>query len=95
MSIFREDDLPSFLQDFGETAILEGGGEVTVIFDDEFVAASPLDQEVESTKPQAIGLSSDLEGVEHETTIEIRGVTYRIVGIHPDGQGMTTLILTK
>jgi len=95
MTIFREDDLPAFFSDFGETAVLEGGGEIQVVFDDEYVAAAPMGQEVESSSPQAIGLSSDLENVTHDTTIEIRGVTYRIIGIHPDGQGMTTLIVAR
>ena len=95
MAVFREDDLPTFLADFGETAILEGGGEVTVIFDNEYAAASLLGIEVESANATVTGLTSDLEELEHEDTIEIREVVYTIKGIHPDGQGLTTLVLAR
>ncbi len=93
--ISLENDLQSFLQDFGETAILEGGDEVNVIFDNEYVAASLLGVEVETANATATGLTSDLENLVHENTVEIRGVTYRIVGVQPDGQGMTVLILAR
>jgi hypothetical protein len=93
--MFYEDDLPSILKDFGETAILEGGGEVTVIFDNEFAAAVPIDAEIETASPKAYGRTSDLEDLAHDDTIEIRGTTYYVKGIHPDGTGMTTLILAK
>lgn len=95
MGIFREDDLPGFLTDFGETAILEGGSEITVIFDNEYSAATLFERDVESSAPTAMGLSSDLENVVHDSTIEIREITYRVIGIQPDGQGMTTLILAR
>jgi hypothetical protein len=95
MAIFRQDDLPGFLTDFGETAILEGGSEITVIFDNEYSAATLFERDVESSAPTAMGLTSDLEDVVHDSTIEIREITYRVIGIQPDGQGMTVLILAR
>ena len=96
MTIFKEGDLSEFLKDFGETAILEGGDEVNVIFDNEYVAAALLGQEVATSQPMATGLTTDLENVSAGNTIEIRGITYTVSEPpHPDGTGMTVLILKR
>jgi len=96
MTIFKEGDLSEFLKDFGETAILEGGDEVNVIFDNEYVAAAPLGQEVATSQPMVTGLTTDLENVSAGNTIEIRGIIYTVSDPpHSDGQGMTVLILKR
>jgi hypothetical protein len=40
-----------------------------------------------------MGISSELEEIIHGQTVTIRETDYRVIGIQPDGQGMTTLIL--
>ena len=92
--MFYDDDLPVFLKDFGKTAILEGGGEATVIFDNEYAAATLLGQDVASSQPMVIGLTSDLGELAMGDTIEIDETTYMISDPpQSDGQGMTTLLL--
>jgi hypothetical protein len=54
MVIFREGDLSVFLQDFGET-MTWGGGEAKVLFDNEYVAASLLGIDIETSHPMANG----------------------------------------
>lgn len=93
--MFYEDDLADFLKDFGESALINGGTEITVIFDNEYAMAVPMGADIESSKPIATAVSSDVENLSHEDTLEIREVVYKIVGIHPDGTGFTTLILSE
>jgi len=93
---FGEADLQTFLSDFGETAILEGGDEVSVIFDNEYVAASLLGIEVATSDPMAHGFTSDLGELKIEDEIEIQGVVYKVKEPpHSDGTGFTTLILKR
>lgn len=92
--MFYETDLAGFLQDFGEPAIINGK-EVTVIFDDEFKMAVPMGADVESSSPSAIAMSSDVEGLAHGDTVEIREITFKIVEIKPDGTGFTMLVLSE
>lgn len=92
--MFYETDLADFLQDFGESAIINGK-EVTVIYDNEFKMAVPMGADIESSNPTAIALSSDVEGLAHGDSVEIREITYKIVGIKPDGTGFTVLVLSE
>jgi hypothetical protein len=94
MTLFYEKDLAGFLQDFGEPAIFNGKM-VTVIYDNEFKMAVPMGADVEGSSPTAIALSSDIDGVAHGDTVEIRETTFKIVGIKPDGTGFTVLILSE
>lgn len=95
MTLFYENDLAGFLQDFGESAIINGK-EVTVIFDDEFKMAVPMGADVGSSSPTAIAMSSDVEGLAHGDAIEIRGTNYKISGPpKPDGTGFTVLVLSE
>lgn len=94
MVMFYETDLAGFLQDFGEPAIINGK-EVTVIYDNEFKMAVPMGADIENSSPTAIALSSDVEGLAHGDSVEIREVTYKIVGIKPDGTGFTVLVLSE
>lgn len=93
--MFYEQDLDEFFTDFGETAILADGTEITVIFDAGFKEALPMDISIESTKPTATVKTDDIEGMVHGNTMEIRGTIYMVVGIQPDGTGITTVILSE
>jgi hypothetical protein len=50
---------------------------------------------VETYAPQAICLSEDIEGITHDDTITINPIEYNIIGIQPDSNGMTVLILSE
>jgi len=86
---FIEDRAP-FFADFGEAATLNGNG-VTVIFDHDFLASLG----VESSSPVAVIDDVQAVGLTHGLNLVLRGITYALVGIHPDGTGLTHLELEK
>jgi hypothetical protein len=93
--MFGENDLAGFFDDFGEPAILPDGTEVTVIFDAAFSEASPMGVGIESSRPMITARSCDVEDLAHGDTISIRDTNYSVVGIQPDGTGMTQIILSE
>lgn len=76
---------------FTAPASLPNGAMVDVIFDNGFVSA--LD--VESSGPFATCASDSVAGVRRDDEIEIQGTLYRVVGVEPDGTGITTLRLNR
>jgi hypothetical protein len=91
--------------DNGDFAVATVGTEpISAIFDAPFKAASPETGMVESSAPAATVKSSDVTAcsIVHGTSIAISGTpggqydgTYTVIGIEPDGQGMTRLILEE
>ena len=95
-----DSDLDIFLSDFAVDATYTpaGGTAKTIksIFDSEYITMSPAgDIGVESVSPAAYCKTSALTGAKHGDTLVISGTTYYIVGIHPDGTGITILILSR
>lgn len=92
-----EADLNVFFdtKDFAQSATYTpAGGQaktINCIFDDAFAAV----QGVESSDPQVLVKDSDVIDVKHGDTLAVAGTTYKVRGIHPDGTGITTLILSK
>lgn len=86
--------MDGFFTDFGEPAILKDGTEITIIFDKEYALSEPMGVGIESSHPMVAVKSSDVEETIHGDTLEIREVIYSIIGIHPDGTGITNLILS-
>lgn len=84
------EDLTVFFQpgDFAHAAALDG---VTVngIFEDEYVSALG----VESTGPVFVLRTVDAGAAQHGSTLIVDGVTWSVVGVRPDGTGVTTLQL--
>jgi hypothetical protein len=86
---------------FDEEAIYTpSGGQakpVRAIFDNEYLAAQFAQAEaaVESSGPRTTCREADVAGVAHGDTIQIRGVTYSVAEVHPDGTGLVILILSK
>lgn len=69
---------------------------VVGIFDAEFAAVDlQAGVEVESTRPQFMCRTADVAAAAHGETLVIGAITYTIRGAHPDGTGVTTLILEK
>jgi hypothetical protein len=50
---------------------------------------------VESTNPSALCKTSDVSATKHGDTLAISGKTYYIIGVQPDGAGITRLILSE
>ncbi len=91
-------DLAVFLADFGVSATYTHAGTpatISVIFDNEYVPANLGGIEVESLGPAATCKTSDVSNAAHGDTVVINSVTYYITGVHPDGTGMTVLLLSR
>lgn len=89
-------DLGTFLNT-GEFAvdITFGAGTIKGIFDNEFIESNQDEISVEDLQPQVIVKSSDIPGLAHGDTMTIESVVYNVVGIQPDGTGLTLVILSK
>ena len=70
---------------------------VRAIFDNEYQAAqfAQADAEIEASGPKATCREADMAGVAHGDTLQVRGVTYSVAEVHPDGTGLVVLILSK
>lgn len=92
-------DLATFLADFGVSATYThaggAGATISVLFDNAYIQANLGGVEVESLGPAATCKSSDVSNAVHGDTLTISGTTYNIIGIHPDGSGITVLILSR
>ncbi len=68
--------------------------DIDVIFDNAFAV---IIEDVESSAPAITADDTDIVGVRHGdvfTDLET-SISYKVIGIQPDGTGMTVLILTK
>ena len=90
--MFVEDLTPYFdtASGFAQAATVSGQS-VPVIFDNGYAAA--LGGLVESTGPSCQAKSADVAAVVQGSTITIGGTAYTVVGVEPDGTGVTTLQL--
>ncbi len=90
-----------FNGDFDEAAVYTpAGGQartIQVIFDNEYQVAqfAEADSQVESSGPRVTCREVDVASVAHGDTLQIRGVTYSIAEVHPDGTGLVVLILSR
>jgi hypothetical protein len=65
------------------------------IFDDEFSSAVQGEMGIESTVPQVLVKTSDVVGIAHADLMTINSTVYKVIGIQPDGTGMTMLLLSE
>ena len=89
-------DLPTFLNsnEFADT-VTYNSTSIAGIFDDAYKGINMATGEIESTDPQVIVEASDISGIEHGATLIINSVIYYVTGIHPDGTGITILMLSR
>jgi hypothetical protein len=78
------------LTDFAVQALVRGRT-INVIFDEQYVDALG----VESSQPAATCSSADVDDVEQDDMITISGREFRIIGVQPDGTGVTVLRLQR
>lgn len=76
-------------EDFAVAATIPGGRKLLVLFDALYTDALNVD----SASPAAFCTSADAAGLGLDDQITIDGTTYRIIGVQPDGAGITTLRL--
>lgn len=89
-------DLATFLNtnEFA-TSITYNSNVIKGIFDDAYKGINMATGEIESTDPQVVVKTSDVSDIEHGNNLVISSTTYYVIGIQPDGTGLTTLILSK
>ena len=83
------ENLPAFLSDFGVATV--GGNSVKAIFDNGFGEIYGMD----GAKPSLQCASSDVTTAVRGTAVVVKGVSYTIANIEPDGTGMSRLVLEK
>ena len=76
--------------DFAVHAVVRGRT-INVIFDEQYVDALG----VESSQPAATCESAMVDGVEQNDMLTISGRGFRIIGVQPDGTGVTVLRLQR
>lgn len=69
------------------------GGTVFLQFNDEYKMPEPLAIRYDTKMPTALVRESD--GLAKGQTIDIRGVNYRVIGVHPTGAGTANVVLSK
>ncbi len=99
MSTFKQDlttDLDIFLNS-AEFAvdITYNAATIQGIFDAEFSSAVEGEMGIESTDTQAFVKTSDVSSATHGETMTINSIVYNIIGIQPDGTGMTLILLSE
>ena len=65
------------------------------IYDNAFVEDQQNDINVETLQPQVIVKSSDVSSLSHGDTMTINSITYKVIGIQPDGTGLTIILLSR
>lgn len=76
--------------DFAVPATIRGR-QVPVIFDESYVDVLGA----ESGQPAATCESALVEDVEQDDELQLNGRTFRIIGVQPDGTGVTVLRLAR
>lgn len=89
-----DDDLDEILsEDDHAVAVEYNGNYFSAILNQEFVEQSGSRVSVESTNPVLYAPSSIFVDASHGDTLTAGGSDYIIVGIQPDGEGITVLVL--
>ncbi|GJQ59783.1 MAG: hypothetical protein D8M57_13215 [Candidatus Scalindua sp. AMX11] len=89
-------DLDTFL-DSDEFAvdITYNSGTIQGIFDNAFLEDQQDDVDIETLQPQVTVKTSDVSGLAHGDTMTIDSVVYNVIGIQPDGTGLTNVLLSQ
>jgi hypothetical protein len=98
MTVESAADRAAFLDtdDFGVTASLNGGADISGIFDiDYYEAIGESGGGVETQSPMFTARTSDLPGVAIDDTLTIDGTDWLVCSVRPDGTGMTVLRLEE
>lgn len=91
---FGENDLGVFFSDFAIDANWNGT-EVKVIYHNAYEGVTLFGSDIESKNPFVEVRDSDIEGMVQRDIMGIDGTDYYVIGIQPDGTGITVLILSK
>lgn len=100
MAIENDAERTALLADFGSSATYTPSGgspsTITVIYDEPYLGVDPDGQvAVESKNPTCLAKTSDVSDATHGATLVISSTTYNVVGVQPDGTGITILELEE
>ena len=99
MAVESDEMLLEFLQDFGSSSCTftdtsaTSSSTITALLKREYYEESAGEATVQSSSPLAIVRTSDVPNVVHGDTLAIDSVTYSIIEVSPDNEGMTQLRL--
>lgn len=94
MAVETADDREALLADFGVTVTKADTTAFTAIFDAEFISLDPnATIGYEGTNPMIMARTADVSALVHGSALTISGSSYEVVGIEPDGTGMSVLQL--
>ena len=96
------DPLDVFMKDFSENEEIifqwyflgnSFDRSVKAIFDNSFFDSSIGETVMDTTSPRVTVKATDAVGIPHEATVTIRGQSYSVSQIQPDGTGFSTIML--
>ncbi len=90
---FTEDMSTFFDSSEFATVVNIAGVDVDVIFDDGYQAA--LSGFIDSSAPSIVGPTVTLSSLLQGSAITVNSIAYKVASVHPDGTGVSTLILEK
>ena len=103
MAVETDTELTSLLSDFGDTVTFSPGStypnrnddtvDIKAIFDNAFFEVIGEENPARSSQPSLVCKTSDVSGAERNSMIERGTDRYKVVGVEPDGTGITLLLL--
>lgn len=87
------DDRLAFLDAFGESVSISGGGSFTAIVDAEFASASFDGVDGEDAFMALWAVDAGIASVTKSSTLTVRSANYKLHRAEPDGTGWTRLVL--
>ena len=88
------ENIDAYMTSFGQ-AVTVNNVSITAIFDNEYAGFSGLGVGIDSNEPILTCKSADVSTAVQGTAAVVGGVTYAVVGVEPDGTGITTLRLEQ
>ncbi len=89
--MFAEDLSAFFSNDEMADNATIGSNTVVGIFENQFFEVHGI----EGLRPTFTCDESEVSSIDHGDALTIKSTSYEVVGIHPDGTGVTTLILEQ
>lgn len=103
MTVESANDRATMLADFGSDCTFSPGNtwphrndqsaEIKGIFDNEFYELIGETARTRSSQPMLLCRTADTSNAVHNSMLEIGADRYKIVGVEPDGTGITLLLL--
>lgn len=93
----NEADLDAFFSDQEFADVVSGrpdGKPFRAIFDEGFFDPEAGETVLEATQPRITCKLSDLTGITRKTALTVKGQTYTVMKVQPDGTGLAVVLLS-